>query len=465
MTDLDNDEVALILSGVRILQHLDTDVVEDLARRVRVAQFAPGEAIVEYGQPGLNLYILFRGKAEVLIPDEDGGISRRVDLRKGDVIGEISLLTGDAYGADVIARDEVTALYLDRTQFLALIEQYQPFAESMTELMRERLAQNGGINQVGRYQLLDKLGEGNMALVFSAYDPELDREVAVKMLKYQLAYDPEFLQRFQREALIIASLNHPHIINVYEIINAYSTSFIVMEKLEGQNLWDKLQQQGAFSITQARGILQQVASALQYAHQHGEHGIVHRDVKPSNIVIDAFGNIKLTDFGIAGPPQQRNVTVEGTPSYLAPEVINGETVDGRADIYALGVMAFHMLTNSLPFSASTLDKILAMQLRQAPPDILNYCPDLDDAFVEFIKRALEKDLNKRIADWDEIRKLLTHVVRQDRIPLASNEMGVVIRLRDVPYSDAARIINAMQRMLRDSDIDHSIEMQRGDIEN
>ncbi len=458
----DVDEIALILSGVQILQDLEVDTIQDIARSVQVAEFAAKDKLVERGQKGYRLYIIFSGRVEVRIPDTLRDSERKVELNKGAVVGEISLLTHDVYTADVIALKPTTALYLDRLQFMRLIEQHKSFAETMSQLMSERMAMNGGFNRVGKYELTGKLGEGNMAVVFSAYDRELDREVAIKMLKYELALNPEFVARFEREARIIASLNHPHIINVFEVIDAFSTRFIVMEKLEGHNLWERLQQQGAFAIQQTREILSQLASALEYAHQHGDEGIVHRDIKPSNIVIDEFGNIKLTDFGIASPPQERSTGVEGTPSYLAPEIINGEAIDGRADVYALGVMAFHMLTNSLPFSASSLDKILAMQLRQQPPKIRNHCPDIDDEFAELIEHALEKDVDKRIHDWTEIRRILRPVVRRDRIPLQQNEMGVVIRLRDVPYATAAKIINSMQKMLRDSDIDHDIEMQRGD---
>ena len=464
MNPIDPDEVALILSGVKIFQDLDVEVVRAAAARMLEVTFTDQQPLVQRGQPGDYLYVLIRGVAEVILPAEQPQRERRIRLKKGDVVGEISMLTGGRYGADVMAIGDLAALRLARADFLKLAELHHSFAESLSGLMRDRLSQNGDINQVGKYRLTGKLGEGNMALVFSAYDPELDREVAVKMLKYELALDSEFLQRFELEARIIASLSHPHIVNVHEVINEYSTRFIVMEKLDGENLGEVLRQRGAFGIDQTREILQQVAGALQYAHQHGAQGIVHRDIKPSNIMIDRFGNTKLTDFGIAGPPKKQSDAVEGSPSYLAPEVIKGNMVDGRADIYALGVMAFHMLTNSLPFSASTLDKILDMQLSQAPPDIRNHCPGIDDSLAEFIQRALEKDIDQRIADWDEILHLLRHVERMDRIPLEANEMGVIIRLRDVTYSDAARIINAMQRMLQDSDVDHSIEMQRGDVD-
>jgi serine/threonine protein kinase len=188
---------------------------------------------------------------------------------------------------------------------------------------------------------------------------------------------------------------------------------------------------------------------------------VHRDIKPSNIVIDHYGNVKLTDFGIAGPPQNKEVNIEGSPSYIAPEIINGESLDGRADIYALGVMAFHMLTNSLPFTASTLAKLLKMQVQQKPPDIRNACPDIDEGLAELIEKSLSKSPDDRISDWDRIRNILKPVTRTHSLPLDPDELAVVIRFRDTSYQQSASLINAMQKLLQEEGINHSIEMHRG----
>jgi serine/threonine protein kinase len=464
MDSIDTDNIALILSGVKILQHLDIGVVSDIASRIQVAQFETDQVIVKHGNIGTRLYIIFNGKVEVRLPGIDGNIQKQIVLKKGAVVGEISLLTNTSYSADILALANTTALYLDRKHFDALVEKHKAFAEIMTNLMTDRMAQNGGINRVGKYELTGKLGEGNMATVFNGYDKELDREVAIKMLKYELAYDPQFVTRFEREARIIASMHHPNIVNVIEVIDELSTRFIVMEKLIGQNLSEVLKDQGAFGITETRDIIAQVAAALQYAHNQGELGIVHRDIKPSNIVIDQYGNIKLTDFGISGPPEDHTENIEGTPSYLAPEIIKGHSVDGRTDIYALGIMAFHMLTNTLPFTSSSLNKLLEMQVNQPPPDIRNSCEDLDDSFADFINRSMIKNPENRISDWDEIKTLLRPVTNQSSIPLDPNELAVVIRFRNTSYQRSAKIIHAIQKLLQDEDINHSIEMQRGEFE-
>ncbi|MFT5503623.1 MAG: serine/threonine protein kinase [Gammaproteobacteria bacterium] len=465
MDSIDTDNVTLILSGVKILQHLDIEVVRDIASRIQIAQFETDQIIVKHGNIGTRLYIIFNGKVEVRLPGIDGHVQKQIALKKGAVVGEISLLTNASYSADILALANTTALYLDRRHFDYLVEKHKAFAEIMTNLMTDRMAQNGGINRVGKYELTGKLGEGNMSTVFNGYDKELDREVAIKMLKYELAYDPQFVNRFEQEARIIASMHHPNIVNVIEVIEEFSTRFIVMEKLVGQNLSEVLKDQGAFGITETRDIIAQVGAALQYAHNQGERGIVHRDIKPSNIVIDLHGNIKLTDFGISGPPEDQTENIEGTPSYLAPEIIKGDSVDGRADIYALGIMAFHMLTNTLPFTSSSLNKLLDMQVNQPPPDIRNSFEDLDEALAEFINRSMIKNPKKRISDWNEIKTLLRPVTNQSSIPLDPNELAVVIRFRNTSYQRSAKIIHAIQKLLQDEDINHSIEMQRGEFED
>ncbi|MCP4493823.1 MAG: protein kinase [Gammaproteobacteria bacterium] len=457
---IETDDIALILSGVTILQDLDASIIQDIAENTKVESFGKGNLIVKSGQIGDRIYFIFEGKVEVQIPDMHGKIKKHIVLKKGEVVGEISLLINSTYSADIVALSKTTALYLDQKNFKQLIEKHPDFAEVMTQLMTKRMAQNGGLNRVGKYELRNKLGEGAMATVFSAWDPDLKRDVAIKMLKYKLAYDDKFLNRFEQEARIVGSLNHPNIVNVFEVINQFSTRFIVMEKLHGQNLSQILKEKGAFGLVETREILLQVASALHYAHNHGNKGIVHRDIKPSNIVVDSYGNIKLTDFGIASPPQDKEVNIEGTPSYLAPEVINGDLLDGRADIYALGVMAFHLLTKSLPFTASTIAKLLKMQVTQKPPDIRKACLGIDDDLAAFIESALSKEPNDRISDWNEIRRILKPL-NQLRLILDPDELAVVIRFRDTTYQQSAAIINAIQKQLRDEDINHEIEMHRG----
>ncbi len=456
----DTEQISLILSEVEILRDLSTNIIQDIAKQIQTEQFRKNQIIVEHGHIGKRLYFIFSGKVEVQIPGSEGFGQTTVTLKKGSVVGEVSLLVNAAYSADIVAMTKTTALYLDSKNFRQLIKKHNAFSEIISRLMTSRMGQYGGINKIGKYELLSKLGEGSMATVFNAYDSELEREVAIKMLKYELTYNTDFINRFEQEARTIASLNHQNIVNVYEIISEYSTRFIVMEKLQGENLSTALKQQGSFSFTDTRKILSQLANALQYAHSLGDSGIVHRDIKPSNIVISNNGDIKLTDFGISGPPQNKQVNIEGTPSYLAPEIINGEAVDSRSDIYALGVTAFHMLTNSLPFSSQNLAELLDMQVNQAPPDIRKIRPEIDNELASFIENALSKEPAARTSDWRRIQDLLNPVVNTNSLSLEKNETGIVVRLSNTSNNKTTNVVKLFEKILQDEELVHSINIYR-----
>ncbi|MDH5354898.1 MAG: protein kinase [Gammaproteobacteria bacterium] len=453
---IDTDDVTVILSRVKLLQDFDAEIIRDIADKVRIVEFDKDQFLVKQGHVNENLYFICEGEVEVEIPDANGALQKSVILRKGAVIGEISLLVNSAYTVNIVTRSQTTALLLDRKHFKQMVNKHKVFAEVMSNLMTSRMGQSGGINKVGKYELLGKLGEGSMATVFNAYDSELEREVAIKMLKYHLAFDPDFVRRFKQEARIIASLSHPNIVNVYEVISEYSTNFIVMEKLPGQNLAQIQKEKGPFSLPETRSILLQLAGALQYAHNLGSEGIVHRDIKPSNIVLDENGIIKLTDFGVAGPPRDKDVNIEGTPSYLAPEIINSEAVDNRADIYSLGVTAFRMLTGRLPFSAPSLAELLQKQVNQSAPDIRAEYPDIDESLARFIKGALAKNRGDRISDWNQIRDILKPVPQ----PLAANEAKLVVWIRDSPQDKTQQVVQAIQKILLDEDLNYSLELHR-----
>jgi CRP-like cAMP-binding protein len=165
---IDSDEIALILSGVKILQNLEVEIVNDIAHNTEIAEFNQGDTVVKAGEVGERIYFVYKGKLEVQIADTLGEIKRRILVKKGEVVGEISLLVESTYSADIVALTEANAFYLDRARFKLLIERHPDLAEVMSQLMTSRMAHYGGINRVGKYELRGKLGEGNMATVFNA---------------------------------------------------------------------------------------------------------------------------------------------------------------------------------------------------------------------------------------------------------------------------------------------------------
>ena len=276
----------------------------------------------------------------------------------------MALMTGEPRTATVIVDNDQAC------RCLVIKEIVEPFlhknpgiAKFLTEILGKRLLESGTMTRVGKYRILGLLGAGGTSQVFEGLHPDLNRSVAIKMLSHSLVYESDFVQRFQQEARLIADLNHDHILQVFDAESAYATFFIVMEKLKGIDLVDLIQKHGKLTPEQTRDILLQVAKALDYAHNKG---VVHRDIKPANIFVEENGNVKLTDFGIASSPglaQDNEVDpgIHGTPGFLAPEVIMGHVSDGRVDIYALGVVAYAMLTGHLPFSGSDPLKVLKMQ--------------------------------------------------------------------------------------------------------
>jgi serine/threonine-protein kinase len=268
-----------------------------------------------------------------------------------------------------------------------------------------------------------------MSIVYNALDTELGREVAIKMLKYEIATSEEFKRRFKQEAKIIAQLKHPNILHVIETIADYSTEFIVMEKLDGYDLNYYLKHQGVFSGEKTSEILHQIAMALEHANTNLSGGIIHRDVKLSNIVLDDRGHAKLTDFGIATSNENATEHYEGTVLYMAPEILLGNAIDHRVDIYALGITAFAMLTGKTPFTASTVDGVIANQLEKEPPVIEELVPDIPAGLAEFIHRSLIKDPEQRISNWLEVEALLSRDKSSNFKLEASSEMDTAIIIK------------------------------------
>ena len=209
--------------------------------------------------------------------------------------------------------------------------------------------------QLGNYIIQAEIGRGGMAVVYKAYQPALERYVAIKVLPQQFTFDREFVERFLREARAAARLNHPNIVTIHDVGQADGTYYIVMEYVEGPSLTDLLHRQGALLPQQVAQIVAQVASALDYAHQQG---FIHRDVKPSNVLLGAGGVAKLTDFGIVkaaeGTRLTQTGTLLGTPEYMSPEQAKGLGVDHRTDIYSLGGVAYEMLAGRVPFTGETM---------------------------------------------------------------------------------------------------------------
>jgi len=243
----------------------------------------------------------------------------------------------------------------------------------------------------GPYKVLDKIGEGGMAVVYKAYQESLGRYAAIKVLRAELARDEEFVARFRREALAVAQLNHPNILHVYDAGVANGVYYMAMGFVDGGSLKDLIGQ-GPVEPAYAASIAAQLADALDYAHKQG---IVHRDVKPSNVLMTRDGRPMLTDFGIAKALYESAALTRtgisiGTPEYMAPEQIQGQPVDGRTDIYALGIVLYEMVTGWAPFSTPTPVATLYKQVNEPPPPLHQVNVNVPDWLEGVVGKALAK---------------------------------------------------------------------------
>lgn len=249
--------------------------------------------------------------------------------------------------------------------------------------------------RLGKYKILDKIGHGGMGSVYKGYDSVLDRMVAIKVLASHLVREEEFIERFMREARAAARLAHPNLVTIYDVGQEGETYYFVMEYLEGESLTQFIQKQGALPPEKALSFLHPLAEALDYAH---EQGLVHRDVKPSNVVVGTTRRATLTDFGIARATQEtrltRTGTILGTPEYMSPEQVQGESVDWRSDQYSLAVVAYELLSGQVPFNAeSTL--ALLHKVAYEPPTPINQVISGLPVGVEYV---LNKALSKKPDD-------------------------------------------------------------------
>jgi eukaryotic-like serine/threonine-protein kinase len=263
----------------------------------------------------------------------------------------------------------------------------------------------------GRYRLEGRLGVGGMSTVHLAFDQRLERAVAVKLLAEHLADDPAFVSRFRREALAAARLVHPNIVQVFDFgfDESQHQHFIVMEHVPGYSCAELLRDRGHLDVEQAVDIVCQACRGLEYAHRNG---VVHRDVKPGNLLVSDADVVKLADFGIARATDQSSITqvgsVLGTAAYLAPEQARGEEAGPRADIYSLGVVAYQLLSGRLPYEANSLSELALKQQRELPTPLYELNPDVPVALAESVSLALALDQEERpsnaLAYADVIRK-------------------------------------------------------------
>jgi tRNA A-37 threonylcarbamoyl transferase component Bud32 len=277
--------------------------------------------------------------------------------------------------------------------------------------------------KLGKYKVIERLGQGGMAMVYTGYQEEVDRRVAIKVLPPHPGLDENFAERFRLEARTIARLQHPHILPLYDYGTEDDIVYLVMAYVDGGALEDLIDE-GPLPLSRIEKILREVAGALDYAHRQG---VIHRDIKPGNILVDSEGHALLADFGIVklaeGGANLTGSGVVGTPAYMAPEQAQGMEIDSRVDIYALGVVVYQMLTGQQPFTAESTVQLVLKVIQEDPPSVLDLVDGLPDAVGGVMDKVLAKDPDDRYQTATEFADAFSEAVQ------GSTDVQAVVKAR------------------------------------
>ncbi|MBU2437952.1 MAG: serine/threonine protein kinase, partial [Acidobacteria bacterium] len=264
------------------------------------------------------------------------------------------------------------------------------------------------MQKIGKYEILEILGKGAMGIVYKAQDPDIDREVAIKTIHFEAAYEggeeEEARTRFMREAQAAGKLSHPNIVTIYDVGREERMTYIVMQLIKGISLQGIIASKRVFSTQEVSQLFTQLCDALDYAHKYG---IIHRDIKPANILIDDNGRPFILDFGVArigaSTMTQTGKTL-GTPSYMSPEQVIGKKIDNRSDIFSLGVVLYELLTGRRPFEAENITTIIYKIINEEPPSLSDVRKDAPAGFADILDRVLAKKPEERYQTGGELVK-------------------------------------------------------------
>src|SRR3954468_10221570 len=300
-----------------------------------------------------------------------------------------------------------------------------------------------------RYELEELCGTGGMSSVFRAYDRQLERRVAIKILHEHYAEDPEYLERFRREARAVAKLSHPNIVTVIDRGDDGGRQYIVFEHVDGENLKELVVRSGRLPVRRAVELALPVADGLAFAHQEG---LVHRDVKPQNVLLSREGEVKVTDFGIARSLDvehgvTQTGTVLGTGEYLAPEQASGKPVSPATDVYSLGVVLWELLVGDVPFTGENFVAVALRHLNDPPPPLAKLRPDVPPRLAAAVERALAKDPALRFPSMGALAKELRACLAEGggAVPVAQDDAALTLITPPAPASAPPRRVRRRSR--------------------
>ncbi|MDQ1239386.1 MAG: eukaryotic-like serine/threonine-protein kinase [Thermodesulfobacteriota bacterium] len=428
-------------------------------------RIATGQRLISQGEQGDRLYVIQEGSC--LVSLQRNGRSHIISrLKPGEILGEVAIVTGERRSADVDAETDMVLWAVDRVALDKLCQKCPDLFEFLTELATERLCSQKitAERSIGKYTITDVVAEGGWSIVYKGFHSVLKLPVAIKMLKHNIAIDPEMSRKFENEAEIIAGLNHENIVRVYDIEHMYRTIFIVMEYLDGVTLKHILENRLPMHIPEMLRVLVQICEGLGYAHAKG---LVHQDVKPGNVFVHAGERVKIVDFGLASPVGGCSDDLPGTAFYMAPEQIEGDPVDVRTDIYSLGITAYEMATGHRPFPDDVCE-VLKAHITAQTPDPREINPELPKEFSDFITKATHKNPAERYQSIEHVLRDLMPLVEQTRVVVGpdspkrrkmmslflfyGNDQQVELTRALKAFSEELRLIGAEMRLAEFDDV-------------
>jgi serine/threonine protein kinase len=380
---------------------LPSPLLKEIFGQLEERQYAVGEKLIVQGAAGDGLFILLSGTAQATLrSDEDHQIAR---FQPGDVIGEMALVTREPRTADVIAEAPVRALFLPIAAFDQLASRNLVLCVVLTELVAGRLGQAArdglGGKVIEGYKIEQCIGRGGMAIVYKAIESVSGRTVALKMMNHRLVYEPDALVLFHHEAELMQTLRHENIAALERLFPAFNTYFLVMEYCDGPDLGRLVSKHGRLPESQVRRILGQLAAALDHMH---ERRLIHRDLKPGNVMLTRAGVVKLTDFGVAtaevghsDETRMASIGLTGTPIYMPPEQLSNQPLDARADIYAVGCIAYSLLTGTHLFRGANLIELIQEKFALRLPPAKELAGGISQKLHDFISRAVRTERDER----------------------------------------------------------------------
>jgi CRP-like cAMP-binding protein len=377
-------------------------VRQAIAAELEKVILAEGQPLIVQGSPGTGLWIIADGCIDVSVARDNEPPMPINAVGPGGVLGEMSLLTRQAATATAIARGPALAYRLTVERFQRLAATFPILGRVLTQVIATRL---GGADVdvlagkvLNQYRIRGRLGRGGMSVVYDANRMEDGVRAALKMMSHRLVYDPRALEAFQREAELIATFDHPHIVRLLGRFESFHTHFIAMEYCDGEDLKSLIARRGALPLEEVREILGQLAQALDYTHRAG---VVHRDIKPSNVMRLQSGRVLLMDFGLAKAgleSHEEGGVIVGTPRYMPPEQFWGFEIDRTADYFSYGCVAYELLTGYPAVSAGSLQTLKEMHENWSVEELLATCPRADQELRHLLEMALQPKPHHRRLD-------------------------------------------------------------------